>query len=139
MLTPFRKDVSDRSSRIVKKEVEFQERAAALGLAPRILETDCLTYIVMENLDQMSVADMYGDKFEAMPEWIVREIYAIILRLYLECDIAYIDVTPYNFIEKDGKIWVIDFGDALYAPEKDDWLMETFRRQAVTRWNPEFL
>jgi tRNA A-37 threonylcarbamoyl transferase component Bud32 len=138
MLLTFKKDVSDRSTHTIKKEVEFQSRAAHLNLSPKVFSTDYKTYIEMENLNEMCIADMYGEKIETMPAWILQKIYEILTRLYLECDIAYIDVTPYNFIEKDGKIWIIDFGDALHAPEKDDWLKETFKNQAVTCWNPEF-
>lgn len=138
MPTTFKKNVSDRSPTIIKKEVEFQQKAAQAGLSPKIIDTDYTTYIEMENINEMCIADMYGEKFEDIPEWILHKIYDIIVHLYLEYDIAYIDVTPYNFIEKDGKIWIIDFGDALYAPQKDEWLKQTFKDQAVTCWNPEF-
>jgi len=58
--------------------------------------------------------------------------------LYLECDIEYIDVTPYNFIEKDDKVWIIDFGDARDAPKKNWFLGNMFKDGKMTQWNPDF-
>lgn len=86
----------------------------------------------------MCIADMYGEAIENMPQGILKEIYDILVNLYLVCDIAYIDVTPYNFIENNSKVWVIDFGNARNAPGKDEWLDQTFRTCKITSCNPEF-
>lgn len=134
----FHKDVRDRSETQIKKEVEFQKRASKLNLCPKIIDTDYKTYIDMEDLEQTCIANMYGEDFKDMPKYIVDEIYNILVRLYLECDIEYIDVTPYNFIEKDNKVWIIDFGDARDAPKKDWYLNEIFKNKMLNNWNPDF-
>ena len=134
----FRKDVSMRSEELVSKEVMLQNRAAKLGLSPKIIGTDYKTYIDMEDLEEMCIADMYGESIDCMPHLIKKGIYHILERLYLECDIEYIDVTPYNFIETSDQLWIIDFGDAKEAPKKSHFLKELFSNRELTVWNSDF-
>jgi len=65
-------------------------------------------------------------------------IYDILTRVYLECDIEYIDVTPYNFIETNDQLWIIDFGDAREAPKKNYFLQEVFSKRRLHKWNSDF-
>jgi hypothetical protein len=53
--------------------------------------------------------------------------------------IEYIDITGYNFIEKDNKIYIIDFGDAEYSKKwkKTNWFLEEFLN-GHHGWNPDF-
>jgi tRNA A-37 threonylcarbamoyl transferase component Bud32 len=134
----FHKDVSQCSEKEIRSEVTFQDRVAKLGLCPKILATDYRTFIDMEDLDEMCIADMYGDNFKAIPKNIIDDIYTIITRIYLECDIEYIDITPYNFIEKEGKVWIIDFGHARQVPKKYRFLQDMFTKKCLTEWNPDF-
>ena len=91
----------------------------------------------MEKIPEMCVADKYGENIRAIPKEMMKEIYNILHRLYYECDIEYVDVTPYNFIEYNGKVWVIDFGDA--KPVKKNWyLEEIFENGLILSWNPDF-
>ena len=138
MTKVFRKNVSGRSKEIIEKEVMLQRKAAELGLSPKVLDTDFETYIEMEDLEQMCLADMYGESIDCMPHIIKKGIYEILTRLYLECDIEYIDVTPYNFIETDDQLWIIDFGDAREAPKKSYFLKELFTNRKLTVWNSDF-
>lgn len=133
----FYKDVSNRKEKDIRREVELQERASKIGVSPKILDTNFKTYIRMENLDEMCIADMYGEDFDKMPKDIIDEIYNILMRLYLECDIEYIDVTPYNFIKKDDKLWIIDFGDARLV-ETNWFIKEVMINKKLVRWNPDF-
>lgn len=133
----FYKDVSNRKEKDIRREVELQERASKIGVSPKILDTNFKTYIKMENLDEMCIADMYGEDFDKMPKDIIDEIYNILMRLYLECDIEYIDVTPYNFIKKDDKLWIIDFGDARLV-ETNWFIKEVMINKKLVRWNPDF-
>ena len=133
----FRKNVSMRSEELVRKEVMLQSRAAKLGLSPKIIGTDYKTYIDMEDLEEMCIADMYGESIDCMPYLIKKGIYHILERLYLECDIEYIDVTPYNFIETSDQLWIIDFGDAIEI-KKDSYLKEMFSSRKLLKWNSEF-
>jgi tRNA A-37 threonylcarbamoyl transferase component Bud32 len=133
----FIKDVSNRSEKQIRNEVILQTRASHKGLAPRIISTDYKTYIKMEKIPEMCVADKYGENIKNIPKTIISDIYKIIRTLYHECDIEYVDVTPYNFIECDGRVWVIDFGDAI--PVVKNWyLKELFDNDCILEWNPDF-
>ena len=133
----FIKDVSDRTEQEIHNEVELQTCASKKGFAPRIIETDYKTYIKMEKIDAINIADKYGEDIRNIPKEILSQIYTILRILYHECDIQYIDVTPYNFIECDGKVWVIDFGDAI-SVKKHWYLQEVFDNECLLEWNPDF-
>ena len=133
----FYKDVSNSNEHDIRREVELQERAFKIGVSPKILDTDYKTYIRMEHIDEMCIADIYGEDFNTMPKDIIDEIYNILMRLYLECDIEYIDVTPYNFIKKEEKLWIIDFGDAKLV--ETNWFMkELIINKKLVGWNLDF-
>lgn len=136
----FYKDVSDCDEEAVDNEVSLQKIASNAGLAPKIVDTDWETYICMDNLNSMSVADMYGDKINKIPKHIMSQIWAIVWTLYWTCGIEYHDVTGYNFIEKDGRVWVIDFGHATYRKKKmkSPYLKDLFNKGCINKWNPEF-
>ena len=53
--------------------------------------------IIMENIDDMCLADKYGDKSSDIPKNIWNQIRSIISLLYYREGIEYIDITPYNF------------------------------------------
>jgi RIO-like serine/threonine protein kinase len=134
----FIKNVSNRTEAQIRNEVELQKRAARKGFAPKVIITDYKTYIKMDKIDLLCIADQYGAKFTDTAKHLRDQIYEIVRRLYYECDIEYIDVTPYNFIEDTtGRVWVIDFGDAL--PVKRNWFLEELLENGIlTKWNPDF-
>ena len=119
-----------------KKEVELQKLAANIGVSPIIYNTDMETYIEMEDLEEMNIADKYGDQVYDVPKYIMDQVYIILLRLYRECNIQYVDVTPYNFIEKEGKVWIIDFSRAFIGATQDIYLKKIFKNQTILDWNP---
>lgn len=125
----------------VQNEVELQSIAAELGFSPKIISTDNETYIEMEHLDEMCVADKYGEAIDGIPSFILEDIYKILSDLYYVYNIEYIDVTPYNFIEVEGRVWIIDFGHAMkrQAGRKMNWyLREIFDEGEIKYWNPDF-
>ena len=134
----FIKNVSNRTEAQIRNEVELQKRAARKGFAPKVIITDYKTYIKMDKIDSLCIADQYGAKFTDTAKHLRDQIYEIVRRLYYECDIEYIDVTPYNFIEDTtGRVWVINFGDAL--PVKRNWFLEELLENGIlTKWNPDF-
>ena len=136
----FRKNISSLSEEQIKNEVCLQRKAALLGLCPKIISSDYKTYIDMEDLGQMCIADMYGEDIKDIPKNILIDMYDILRRLYIECGIEYIDVTPYNFIETEDKLWVIDFGHARnVVHDKKNWFVnEMFKSHTVLQWNPDF-
>ena len=95
----------------------------------------------MEKAGPMCIADKYGEDIEHLSDWIKEEIVEHLWTLYSCCNIQYIDITPYNFIEQDGRIWVIDFGDAFRNKPKTKlhpFLKSIFDSWKLTKWNPEF-
>jgi serine/threonine-protein kinase RIO1 len=111
----YTKYVQDISVEKIRREVSLQRLASAMQVAPAILED--------------------------IPVWIRSEIIEHIWTLYSCCQIQYIDITPYNFIEHEGRVWVIDFGDAFRNRPKaklHPFLKRMFDTWTLTMWNPEF-
>jgi predicted Ser/Thr protein kinase len=138
----FVKRFSKTPKRDIKKEVELQTIGAEYGMSPCVLDTDNKTFIAMEDLDAMNIADLYGEQIENIPEKIRGDIWNILWILFSCADIEYLDVTPYNFIEKDGRLWVIDYGHARKTKRGkiNPWLLGVLsdQRMTLSEWNPEF-
>jgi tRNA A-37 threonylcarbamoyl transferase component Bud32 len=135
----YKKDVSQRTESQIRNEVELQNKAYSyLKCTPKIVKTDYKTYIDMEDLDEMCVADMYGEDIKKIPDYILEQMYEIVLKLYLHCGIEYIDITPYNFIEKSRKVYIIDFGDAKLVQDRNWFLQELLLHKKIHEWNPDF-
>lgn len=125
------------------QEVEIQNIASELGFAPKIRkifkEKDEWT-VLMDNLGiENSLVNIYGENAEDVPDDIWDQIRDMIRTLYEEYEIEYVDVTPYNFLEVDGKIWMVDFGDARFVKTgiDIDWYLQEFLDGENT-WNPDF-
>jgi len=120
----------------VKREAELLNIAASYGLAPDVIDTDYKTYIEMDNLSEMNVADMWGDE---IPEEILGGMFSIIWILYHVCDIEYRDIWPRNFIVIDKRVYIVDFGHARRKQRKcDKYLKQILNAGILTHWNPEF-
>lgn len=94
--------------------------------------------LTMENIPEMSIADMYGDEASETPISIFNQIREII-KLLNENNIDYPDITGYNFIEFKDKVYIIDFGDARFIKNKN--LSSSFVREFINglnQWNPDF-
>lgn len=135
----FVKQVSTSSS---ENEVELQTIASKHGFSPKILATsthDGMCIICMENLNADCLADVYGENPEDIPLWIWNQIRIMVKTLLQEEGIEYPDITPYNFIEKDNRIYMIDFGDAKYTNinEPISWFVEEFI-EGENSWNPDY-
>ena len=121
-------------------EVELQEIAARHGFSPQVLNvvrTADKWILAMEDVEEGCLADHYGDDPEDIPEWIWDEIRRMVRHLYEDEGIEYIDITPYNFIEKEGRIYMIDFGDAKYTGDEKDWFLNEFL-DGENSWNPDY-
>ena len=80
----------------------------------------------MVRVGMMSVSDYYGETADQVDEELFSKIRKIIQTLY-DHDILYIDITGYNFIENNNKLWIIDFEHATYNhPRKRDEFVEKF-------------
>jgi len=92
----------------------------------------------MVRVGTMSLSDYYGETAEHVSDELFAKIRNIIQTLY-DHDILYIDITGYNFIENDNKLWIIDFEHATYNhPRKTNEFVERFL-EGHNGWNPEFV
>ena len=132
--------VKEVSASTCQNEIELQSIAAKYGFAPKIIRTskqDDICLIFMENLDTECLADVYGEDPEEIPEWIWDQIRIMVRTLIEEEGIEYPDITPYNFIEKDNKIYMVDFGDAKYINDDISWFVQEFI-DGENSWNPDY-
>jgi len=91
----------------------------------------------MVRVGTMSVSDYYGETAEHISDELFARIRNMIQTLY-DHNILYIDITGYNFIENDDKLWIIDFEHATYNhPKKTNEFVEKFL-EGHNGWNPEF-
>ena len=127
----------------VKREAALQKVAAKYGLSPKVIATDNKTFIEMEYVDEMTVDDEHGQNIDDIPPNILSAMWASLYMLYHVCGIEYLDVWPRNFIQKGGRVWIIDFGDARELTykkneEEDEYLAKILEAGTITHWNPEF-
>lgn len=144
----FHKTIIACEERKITREIEMQEISAKYGFSPKIISSNIthadlndkyIGHITMEDLNEMCVADKYGEDPNDIPKIIWDQIRTIVRILYNEEGIEYIDITGYNFIEKKGKVYIIDFGDAIYT-RKDremNWFLSYFLG-GFNGWNPDF-
>jgi len=100
---------------------------------PKIISYDKEKEImVMHKIDAMNLSDMFGEKSSDIDEYYFDEIRTIIKTLS-DNGIEYPDITGYNFIEHDNKIWIIDFEHAHIR----DTFVDKFI-QGRNKWNPRF-
>jgi RIO-like serine/threonine protein kinase len=127
------------SPNTIEDEAELQNIAASYEFAPKVYKTT-EDEIHMEDLQEMCIADKYGEDPTSIPAYIWVSIRTIIHTLYHREGIEYIDITPYNFIEKDKKVYIIDFGHASYYKSKEmmNWFLKEFLEDGINTWNPDF-
>jgi len=125
-----------------ENEVELQDIAAKYGFSPEIIDitnTDKSCFIHMKDIDALCLADVYGEDPDDIPNWIWGQIRIMVKTLLDEEGIEYSDITPYNFIEKDNRIYMIDFGDAIYINKNQSisWFVQEFI-DGENFWNPDY-
>ena len=122
----------------IENEAELQNVAASYEFAPKVYKTT-EDEIHMEDLQEMCIADKYGEDPNDIPPCIWVSIRTIIHTLYHKEGIEYIDITPYNFIEKDEKVYIIDFGHAEFTAHrpKMNWFVKEFL-DGTNDWNSDF-
>ena len=94
--------------------------------------------LIMQMIPALSISDIYGENFSDVPVIITDGIRNIIATLYLN-GVEYPDITGYNFIEYQDKIWIIDFGHASYNsnPQSYDPFIMKFIN-GHNDWNPNY-
>ena len=88
-------------------------------------------------INNMNVSDMYGEKASKVDKCIFDEI-RIIIKTLADNNIEYPDITGYNFIEYDNKIWIIDFEhSSIFTNKMEDSFVNKFIN-GLNKWNPRF-
>lgn len=129
-------------TKINVKEHEYKMHKHVYDLhivnTPKIISYDKKTEtMVMEKIDSMNLSDMHGEEDTDIDEYYFDEIRTIIKTL-AENNIEYPDITGYNFIEFDSKIWIIDFEHSRFFKKdmKDPFVGKFI--SGLNKWNPEF-
>jgi tRNA A-37 threonylcarbamoyl transferase component Bud32 len=106
---------------------------------PKINEYDVKTQIMtMENIPNMCVSDFYGEAATNIDEELFTKIREVIRFLY-DNYIIYPDITGYNFIEYDDKLWIIDFEHSDFKTHQKNVFVEEFvSNEEYYKWNPWF-
>ena len=106
---------------------------------PKIINYDVENHILtMENIPQMCVADYYGDKAKDISPELFTQIREIIQYLYLN-HVIYPDITAYNFIECNEKLWIIDFEHSDFSNGHINAFVNKFvNEEDYNQWNPWF-
>lgn len=124
------------------KEYEMHKHIYDLHIVnvPKIIAYNRETKtMVMEKINHMCVSDYYGEDADTIQDELFMKIKCIIKTLW-ENNIVYPDITGYNFIEYNNKVWIIDFEHSNFKPlVKDDDFVEKFiTDQKIKKWNPRF-
>lgn len=104
---------------------------------PKIISYENQT-LTLVKINEMNVSDMHGEIISDVPKSLVKQIQKIIKILH-DNNIEYPDITGYNFIEKDGIIWIIDFEHSSIIQNnhvKDAFVTKFIN--GLNEWNPNF-
>jgi tRNA A-37 threonylcarbamoyl transferase component Bud32 len=106
---------------------------------PKIIDYNAEAQVLeMENIPQMCVADFYGEKASDISAELFSTIREAIRFLYAN-HIIYPDITGYNFIEHEGKVWIIDFEHSDFESyERNIFVDEFVNDDTYNEWNPWF-
>jgi len=123
------------------KEYEMYKQVSDLDIVniPKIIAYDNeRKVLVMEKINNISISDFYGDKIKNISDELFNKIREIIKTLWNN-NIVYPDITGYNFIEFDNKIWIIDFEHSNFKHLLTDKFVERIVNDSnYKKWNPRF-
>ena len=121
----------------IEKQIEIQKKASLFDIAPKIVDTwktNEYYYIEMEYINENNLASKYGKNSEDISETIWNQIRNITQKLLNE-KIEYIEVTPYNLLENNDKIYLINFKNANFLNEIKT--NNSFLNKLLDKDNPE--
>lgn len=112
-----------KSSDTLVKEMELQKIASKHGISPKIIDYDTVSkYIVMEKMDENLFDVMIKNKGKLSTNHQQQ-----LIQIFQKLDNAFIlhnDPNPLNFMLKEDKIYIIDFG---FAKKIDSALIKKFK------------
>jgi Kae1-associated kinase Bud32 len=98
-----------KSSSKLRKEAELQKTAADVGISPNVIDIDTVSkYIVMEKMDKHLI-DILRKNKGCLTINYQRQLISIYKKLD-EIGIFHGDINLLNYMLKDKKIYIIDFG-----------------------------
>lgn len=106
---------------------------------PKIIEYNSIKKtLIMEKIDADNISNIYGESLNKVPTEIVNKVRKIIEFLNNN-GVIYPDITGYNFIFYENKIWMIDFEHSYFDgfENRNYEFIELFIKGHST-WNPEF-
>ncbi len=136
---PQRADYTHIKENVELNEYRIHKYVYNLGIlnVPEIYDYNPETkQMKMYKIRNMSVADWYGDDISELPTKQIEEIRNIIKTL-AKYNIEYPDITGYNFIECQNKMWIIDFEHAICKQRIDNEFVIDFIN-GLNQWNPDF-
>lgn len=119
----------NKSSKEIEQEYRFQQKAAEIGISPNLIDYDTINKtIVMEKMDEdlVDVIKKQKGKMTLKQQKELMEIF----RSLDSVGVFHMDSNPLNFMFKEGKMYVIDYGfskeitDKLkkkYVSENPNW------------------
>lgn len=106
------------TTRRLKQEIQWQEMAAEKGISPNIVFSDINNkFIIMEKLDETLVENFIRNGGCVLPINTTSQL----LRIFTILDslnILHSDPGLSNFMFKNDKLYIIDFGDAIQKKQK---------------------
>jgi len=140
-------EISNSVSVYTKQNVEEHEYTMQMYVynlkltninVPKIISYDKTTKVmIMEKIDSLNLSDMHGENARDLDEYYFDEIRTIITTL-ADNKVEYPDITGYNFIEYNKKIWIIDFEHAsIFEKKMKDPFVNKFI-SGSNKWNPRF-
>ena len=124
---------------VMKHEYTMHQYVYNLNIVntPKIISyNETSKTMTMERINNMCISDMYGEEATDVDEPVFDEVRKIIKCLYSN-NIEYPDITGYNFIEYDKKMWIIDFEHASISNHITNPFIKEFIG-GINIWNPEF-
>ena len=106
---------------------------------PKVNDYDVNTHVMtMENIPHMCVSDFYGEDSAYIGPYLFTQVREVVRYLY-DNHIIYPDITGYNFIECDWKLWIIDFEHSDFKTfQKNIFVEEFVHNENYNKWNPYF-
>ena len=126
---------------VTQHEVDMHQYIYDLQLpnihVPKIVNYNKTTReMTLVKIDNMNISDWYGAAEKNITPQLFDDIRQIIKTLY-DNNIVYPDITGYNFIEHDNKLWILDFEHSYFRKHKHTLFVQKFIK-GMNKWNPNF-
>ncbi len=107
---------STKSENRLQREGDFLQRAAKIGVSPKVVEINPEEHYIVMDLLEENLFDVLKSTQGKLTEKIQKDMITIFKKLDKE-GIMHGDPNPLNFMFKKGKLYIIDFG---FASEIDE-------------------